>query len=96
MRNREHARGHLVVAREDRSRPLRRRHLQQLARALDTRVIGVVALRDQLPVERQPAVAQAVAITLEAMRHQARKRVTLVFRAEKTRSWDHGKLGGSY
>ena len=33
---------------------------------------------------------------LEAMRHQARKRVTLIFRAEKTRTWDHSKLGGAY
>jgi nitroimidazol reductase NimA-like FMN-containing flavoprotein (pyridoxamine 5'-phosphate oxidase superfamily) len=36
------------------------------------------------------------AAALEAMRGQARKRVTLVFRAEKTRSWDHAKLGGAY
>ncbi|HEY8516354.1 MAG TPA: pyridoxamine 5'-phosphate oxidase family protein [Candidatus Binatia bacterium] len=33
---------------------------------------------------------------MEAMRPQARKRVTLVFRADKTRSWDHAKLGGAY
>jgi PPOX class probable F420-dependent enzyme len=33
---------------------------------------------------------------MEAMRPQARKRVTLVFRASKTRSWDHAKLGGAY
>jgi nitroimidazol reductase NimA-like FMN-containing flavoprotein (pyridoxamine 5'-phosphate oxidase superfamily) len=33
---------------------------------------------------------------MEAMRPQARKRVTLVFRADKTRSWDHAKLGGVY
>ncbi|MEW6272479.1 MAG: pyridoxamine 5'-phosphate oxidase family protein [Thermodesulfobacteriota bacterium] len=33
---------------------------------------------------------------MEAMRGQARKRVTLVFRATKTRSWDHAKLGGAY
>lgn len=33
---------------------------------------------------------------MEAMRGQARKRVTLVFRATKTRTWDHGKLGGAY
>jgi len=33
---------------------------------------------------------------MEAMRGQARKRVTLLFRADKTRSWDHGKLGGAY
>ncbi|MBM4243549.1 MAG: pyridoxamine 5'-phosphate oxidase [Deltaproteobacteria bacterium] len=33
---------------------------------------------------------------MEGMRGQARKRVTLVFRATKTRSWDHGKLGGVY
>jgi PPOX class probable F420-dependent enzyme len=33
---------------------------------------------------------------MEAMRGQARKRVTLVFRAAKTRSWDHSKLGGAY
>jgi PPOX class probable F420-dependent enzyme len=33
---------------------------------------------------------------MEAMRGQARKRVTLVFRAKKTRSWDHAKLGGAY
>ena len=32
----------------------------------------------------------------EAMRGQARKRVTILFRAEKTRSWDQGKLGGAY
>lgn len=33
---------------------------------------------------------------MEAMRPQAQKRVTLVFRADKTRSWDHAKLGGAY
>lgn len=33
---------------------------------------------------------------MEGMRPQARKRVTLVFRASKTRSWDHAKLGGVY
>jgi nitroimidazol reductase NimA-like FMN-containing flavoprotein (pyridoxamine 5'-phosphate oxidase superfamily) len=33
---------------------------------------------------------------LEAMRPQARKRVTIVFRTEKRASWDHGKLGGVY
>lgn len=33
---------------------------------------------------------------LEAMRAQARKRVALVFRADKTSSWDHSKLGGVY
>lgn len=33
---------------------------------------------------------------MEAMRPQARKRVTLVFRPSKTRSWDHAKLGGAY
>lgn len=31
-----------------------------------------------------------------ALRARAKKRVTLVFRAEKTRSWDHRKLGGGY
>lgn len=36
------------------------------------------------------------ASALEAMRPQARKRVTLVFRTEKVRSWDHSKLGGAY
>jgi PPOX class probable F420-dependent enzyme len=33
---------------------------------------------------------------MEAMRPQARKRVTLRFRAEKAASWDHRKLGGAY
>lgn len=33
---------------------------------------------------------------MEAMRPQARKRVTLVFRPTKTRTWDHSKLGGQY
>jgi PPOX class probable F420-dependent enzyme len=33
---------------------------------------------------------------LVPMRHQAKKRVVLLFRAEKTRSWDHSKLGGAY
>lgn len=33
---------------------------------------------------------------MEAMRPQARKRVTLRFRAEKAASWDHAKLGGVY
>lgn len=32
----------------------------------------------------------------DALRERAKKRVTLVFRAEKTRSWDHQKLGGRY
>jgi PPOX class probable F420-dependent enzyme len=33
---------------------------------------------------------------METMRPQARKRVTLRFRTEKTASWDHAKLGGVY
>jgi PPOX class probable F420-dependent enzyme len=33
---------------------------------------------------------------LETMRPQARKRVTLRFKAERAASWDHGKLGGAY
>lgn len=33
---------------------------------------------------------------LEAMRGQAKKRVTIIFRVDKTRSWDHSKLGGVY
>lgn len=33
---------------------------------------------------------------LEAMRGQARKRVTLVFRPEKASTWDHAKLAGAY
>jgi nitroimidazol reductase NimA-like FMN-containing flavoprotein (pyridoxamine 5'-phosphate oxidase superfamily) len=36
------------------------------------------------------------ASALEAMRHQASKRVTLRFRATKIASWDHSKLGGAY
>ena len=32
----------------------------------------------------------------DALRARARKRVTLVFRVGKTRSWDHRKLGGTY
>ena len=32
----------------------------------------------------------------EALRSRARKRVTLRFRTQKTRSWDHRKLGGLY
>lgn len=32
----------------------------------------------------------------DGLRKRAKKRVTLVFRAEKTRSWDHRKLGGGY
>lgn len=36
------------------------------------------------------------ASALEAMRHQASKRVTLRFRPTKIASWDHGKLGGAY
>jgi len=42
------------------------------------------------------AKAPLPAAALEAMRPQARKRVTLVFRTDKTRTWDHGKLGGAY
>jgi hypothetical protein len=38
----------------------------------------------------------AVPADLEAMRPQARKRVTLVIRPEKIGSWDHAKLGGVY
>ncbi len=34
--------------------------------------------------------------TLEALRSQARKRVTLHFHPAKTRSWDHSKLAGVY
>ena len=34
--------------------------------------------------------------TDDGLRSRAKKRVTLVFRAEKTRSWDHQKLGGRY
>ena len=68
VRHREHAGGHFVVAREDRSRALCDRHLQELARALDTRIVGVVALRDQFLVERHAALAQAVAIALVAIR----------------------------
>jgi nitroimidazol reductase NimA-like FMN-containing flavoprotein (pyridoxamine 5'-phosphate oxidase superfamily) len=33
---------------------------------------------------------------MEAMRGQARKRVTIIFHTDKTRSWDHSKLGGAY
>jgi PPOX class probable F420-dependent enzyme len=33
---------------------------------------------------------------LEAVRAQAAKRVALQFRAERTASWDHRKLGGTY
>jgi PPOX class probable F420-dependent enzyme len=33
---------------------------------------------------------------LGPMRHQAKKRVVLIFRPTKTRSWDHSKLGGAY
>jgi len=36
------------------------------------------------------------AAALEAMRHQARKRVTLRFHTRKIASWDHEKLGGAY
>ena len=42
------------------------------------------------------STAPMPAEALEALRHQARKRVTLVFRTQKTRSWDHSKLGGVY
>ncbi len=30
------------------------------------------------------------------LRSRAKKRVTLVFRTDRTRSWDHRKLGGKY
>lgn len=33
---------------------------------------------------------------LGPMRNQAKKRVVIVFRATKTRTWDHAKLGGAY
>ncbi len=33
---------------------------------------------------------------LEVIRAQAAKRVALQFSAERTASWDHGKLGGTY
>jgi PPOX class probable F420-dependent enzyme len=33
---------------------------------------------------------------LAPMRNQAKKRVVILFRADKTRSWDHSKLGGAY
>lgn len=49
--------------------------------------IGARAAGSDVPPPRE---------AMEAMRGQARKRVTLVFRATKTRSWDHGKLGGAY
>lgn len=54
------------------------------------RTLGIVGAR--MAGAKEPVPPEA----LEAMRGQARKRVTLVFRAEKTRSWDHGKLGGAY
>lgn len=54
------------------------------------RTLGAVGARMAGAIEAPPAEA------LEAMRGQARKRVTLLFRAEKTRSWDHSKLGGAY
>jgi PPOX class probable F420-dependent enzyme len=40
----------------------------------------------------EPLPAEA----LGPMRHQAKKRVMLLFRADKTRSWDHAKLAGAY
>ena len=54
------------------------------------RTLGAVGARMAGAVAAPPVEA------LEAMRGQARKRVTLLFRAEKTRSWDHSKLGGAY
>lgn len=54
------------------------------------RTLGLVGARMAGSTEPLPVEA------LEAMRGQARKRVTLVFRTAKTRSWDHGKLGGAY
>jgi PPOX class probable F420-dependent enzyme len=40
--------------------------------------------------------ATPTAQALDAMRPQARKRVTLRFRPERRASWDHAKLGGAY
>lgn len=40
--------------------------------------------------------ATPTAQALDAMRPQARKRVTLRFRPEHRASWDHAKLGGTY
>ena len=45
---------------------------------------------------RTPATLALDEKATEALRARARKRVTLRFRAEKTRSWDHRKLGGLY
>lgn len=49
--------------------------------------IGARAAGSDVPLQAE---------ALEAMRHQARKRVVLKFRAAKTASWDHRKLGGVY
>ncbi len=57
------------------------RTLQTLAK------IGARAAGSGVPPNRE---------AMEAMRGQARKRVTLVFRPKKVRSWDHAKLGGAY
>ncbi len=45
---------------------------------------------------RMGAAAHPTREVLEAMRPQARKRVTLRFHAEREASWDHAKLGGRY
>ena len=49
--------------------------------------IGARAAGSDVPPPRE---------AMEGMRGQARKRVTLIFRPSKTRTWDHAKLGGAY
>jgi PPOX class probable F420-dependent enzyme len=49
--------------------------------------IGARAAGSDVPPPRE---------AMEGMRGQARKRVTLIFRPSKTRTWDHSKLGGAY
>jgi PPOX class probable F420-dependent enzyme len=46
--------------------------------------------------QRSGGAAHPTAQALDAMRPQARKRITLRFRPERTASWDHAKLGGVY
>jgi hypothetical protein len=58
--------------------------------------VGLELLQRYAPAPGEDAPAEADPAAREAILAQAAKRVALQFRPQRTASWDHGKLGGTY
>jgi hypothetical protein len=56
----------------------------------------VAAFAEELTVRYAEGIASVEGDAREALKAQAAKRVSISFRALRTATWDHRKLGGTY